>query len=193
MTGEIIRAGDKTSHGGTVVEGSQTDICMGKPIAFVGHMTYCPKCKGNFPIIEGVMTTTFYGKGVAVDGMKTACGAVLLASQSTDIVQWSSGSDTPHRVAETYLAPTSDQHSPSNVSSSATVSEQGEDGIETERYFSLVDGNNNPIDEYSYDLQAANVLHTKAGRYAVGNTVSTKGKESTQLVTWLDTDSGSRA
>ena len=82
MAGEIIRMGDKTSHGGTVLEGSLHDICMGKPIAYVGHKTHCPKCKGTFPIIEGVLTTTFYGKGVAVAGMRTACGAVLIAPRN---------------------------------------------------------------------------------------------------------------
>ncbi|QYF94760.1 PAAR domain-containing protein [Massilia sp. PAMC28688] len=87
MAGEIIRMGDKTSHGGTVLEGSQTDICMGKPIAYIGHKTQCPQCKGTYPIVEGVMTTTLYGKGVAVAGMKTACGAVLVARQFTDIVE----------------------------------------------------------------------------------------------------------
>ena len=45
MAGEIIRLGDKTSHDGIVVEGLLTDICMGKPIAYIGHKTYCPKCK----------------------------------------------------------------------------------------------------------------------------------------------------
>ncbi|GGY76989.1 PAAR domain-containing protein [Pseudoduganella plicata] len=91
MAGEIIRLGDPTSHGGTVLEGSPTDICFGKPIAFIGHKTYCPKCKGTFPISEGAMTTTFYGKGVALAGMKTACGAVLIATQFTDTVEYSGG------------------------------------------------------------------------------------------------------
>lgn len=91
MAGEIIRLGDKTSHGGTVLEGSPTDICMGKPIAYIGHKVQCPQCKGTYPIVEGVMTTTIFGKGVAVAGMKTACGAVLVASQFTDTVEWSSG------------------------------------------------------------------------------------------------------
>ncbi len=86
MAGEIIRIGDPTSHGGKVLEGSATDICHGKAIAYVGHMTHCPKCKGNFPIVEGVATTTFYGKGVAVAGMKTSCGATLTATQFTDTV-----------------------------------------------------------------------------------------------------------
>lgn len=91
MAGEIIRKGDPTSHGGVVLEGSMTDICMGQPIAYVGHKVQCPKCKGVFPIAEGVPTTTFYGKGVAVAGMKTTCGAVLIATQFTDVVEWSSG------------------------------------------------------------------------------------------------------
>ncbi|WP_072789355.1 PAAR domain-containing protein [Duganella sacchari] len=92
---EIIRKGDSTSHGGTVLEGSPTDICMGQPIAYIGHKVHCPKCRGDYPIVEGVMTATFYGKGVAVAGMKTSCGATLIASQFTDTVEWSNASNSP--------------------------------------------------------------------------------------------------
>lgn len=91
MAGEIIRKGDPTSHGGVVLEGSMTHICMGQPIAFLGHKVQCPQCNGVFPIAEGVLTTTSYGKGVAVAGMKTACGATLIPTQFTDTVEWSSG------------------------------------------------------------------------------------------------------
>lgn len=91
MAGEIIRLGDPTSHGGTVLEGSLTDICFDKPIAFIGHKTHCPKCKGTFPIIEGAMTASFYGMGVALAGMKTACGATLIATQFTDTVEYGGG------------------------------------------------------------------------------------------------------
>jgi uncharacterized Zn-binding protein involved in type VI secretion len=91
MAGEIIRQGDSTSHGGTVLEGSMTDICHGKPIAYIGHKVSCPKCKGTYPIVEGVPTTTFYGQGVALAGMKTACGAVLIATQFTDTVKFAGG------------------------------------------------------------------------------------------------------
>jgi uncharacterized Zn-binding protein involved in type VI secretion len=93
MSGEIIRMGDPTSHGGKVIEGSPVDICHGKPISSIGHQTYCPQCKGSFPIIEGVATTTFYGRGVALAGMKTACGAVLIATQFTDTVEYGGGSN----------------------------------------------------------------------------------------------------
>lgn len=91
MSGEIIRRGDPTSHMGTVMEGSLTDLCHGKPIAYIGHKVHCPKCNGTFPIIEGVITTTLYGKGVAIAGMKTACGAVLIPTQFTDTVETGGG------------------------------------------------------------------------------------------------------
>lgn len=86
MAGEIIRKGDKTSHGGTVLEGSSADLCRGKEIAYSGHRTHCPKCKGEFPIIEGVKNTTLFGEGVAIAGMKTGCGAELIPSQFIDTV-----------------------------------------------------------------------------------------------------------
>lgn len=103
MAGEIIRRGDPTSHGGTVLEGSLTDICFDKPIAFIGHKTYCPKCKGTFPISEGAMTTSFYGMGVALAGMKTACGAILIATQFTDTVQYGGGA-APRTVSPSVAA-----------------------------------------------------------------------------------------
>jgi uncharacterized Zn-binding protein involved in type VI secretion len=91
MAGEIIRQGDPTSHRGTVVEGSPSDICHGKPVAFIGHKVSCPKCPGTHTIVEGVPSTTLYGKGVAVAGMKTSCGAVLIATQFTDVVEQAGG------------------------------------------------------------------------------------------------------
>lgn len=108
MFGEIIRKGDPTSHGGTVLEGSMTDICMGQPIAYINHKVYCPLCKGTFPIVEGILTTTFYGTGVAVAGMKTACGAVLIATQFTDTVNWSGGGSAK-KTSESASAKKSEQ------------------------------------------------------------------------------------
>jgi uncharacterized Zn-binding protein involved in type VI secretion len=188
MSGEIIRAGDKTSHGGIVVEGSQTDICMGKPIAFMGHMTFCPKCKGNFPIIEGVMTVTFYGRGVAVEGMKTACGAVLLASQFTDTVQWSSGASNTPRAG---TSPITANRAASEVTPSSVSND--DEGIETEHFYSMLDERGKPVDGYHHDLLVAEELYTKAGAYSGGETATVRGDKSTRLVTWLDRDSGLRA
>ena len=76
---DIIRLGDSTTHGGVVLEAfSRTDL-NGKPIAGVGHNVSCPLCKGVFPIAEGSATYSVDGIAVALDGMKTACGAALIA------------------------------------------------------------------------------------------------------------------
>jgi len=196
MAGEIIRLGDKTSHGGTVLEGSPTDICMGKPIAYVGHQTHCPKCKGNYPIVEGVLTTTFYGKGVAVAGMKTACGAVLVAGQFTDVVEWSSGGNAgaaSSTAAASAAAAVATQAAAPAEAAQAHADAAEDDDIEIEHYYSLVDADGKPIDAYRYDLHLSDALHTKAGVYSNGETVVIKGSEETRLVTWLDRDGGSRA
>lgn len=77
---EIIRKGDSTDHGGSVLEGFTQTNLNGKPMAGVGHQVSCPKCKGVFPIIEGSLTYKVNGIPVALHGMKTACGARLIAS-----------------------------------------------------------------------------------------------------------------
>lgn len=78
---DIIRLGDSTSHGGTVIEAfNQTDL-NGKPMAGVGHKVKCTLCKGAFPISEGSALLDVGGIPVALHGMKTACGASLIASQ----------------------------------------------------------------------------------------------------------------
>lgn len=188
MAGEIIRLGDKTSHGGTVLEGSLTDICMGRPIAYIGHQTHCPKCKGTYPIVEGVITTTFYGKGVAVAGMKTACGAVLLAGQFTDVVEWSAGSGANFNNSASAAATT--QAPPSGNAGQAD--NEDDDEIEIEHFYSLVGEDGKPVDAYRYDLRMVDALYTKAGTYTNGETVVIKGDEQTRLVTWLDRDGGLR-
>lgn len=144
MAGEIIRLGDRTSHNGTVIEGSQTDICMGKPIAYIGHKVHCPKCKGDFPIVEGVMTTTFYGKGVAVAGMKTSCGATLIAGQFTDIVEWGGGSSNFKAASATALESGAGQATPNQA---GVVSPQPGSGAAASSTADQVQ------DEFNYDEQ----------------------------------------
>ncbi|AOF52401.1 hypothetical protein BKG91_10010 [Rodentibacter caecimuris] len=78
----VIVIGDKTTHGGTVLQGSQTMTAGGKAIARQGDLVACPKCKGNFPIVEGSSKMSANGRAVALERMKTACGAELIASQS---------------------------------------------------------------------------------------------------------------
>ena len=87
MAGAMIRLGDKTSHGGTVLEASQESDSGGKAIARMGDKVSCPRC-GNNAIASGDQTLLVDGKPAARHGDKTACGATLIASQqnTTDAV-----------------------------------------------------------------------------------------------------------
>ncbi|MET0856939.1 MAG: PAAR domain-containing protein [Telluria sp.] len=80
MPGAFIRLGDKTSHGGTVIEASPTTTSGDKPVARMGDKTICPKHGAN-PIAAGDATLIVDGKPVARHGDLTACGATLIASQ----------------------------------------------------------------------------------------------------------------
>lgn len=80
MPRSVVRIGDRTSHGGVVVTGDQTLNVFGQAAARRGDMTTCPRCKGSYPIVEGTRSTGS-SQWLALEGMRTACGATLIASQ----------------------------------------------------------------------------------------------------------------
>ena len=79
---KIIRIDDTTDHGGIVIESIPHINLNGKPMAGKDNLVMCPLCKGAFQITEGSSTYSINGVAVALDGMKTACGASLIASGS---------------------------------------------------------------------------------------------------------------
>lgn len=81
MKRPLICLGDRTSHGGVVLEGNGHVRIGGKPAAALGDNTYCPLCKGDYPISEALLHSSIGGRGTVVEGMRTACGALLIASQ----------------------------------------------------------------------------------------------------------------
>ena len=88
MAGSLIRLGDSTSHGGTVVGASKFSDSDGKPIARVGDAVTCPrKGHGTNSIASGDPTLIVDGSAVARHGDITACGAVLISSQQTSVDQ----------------------------------------------------------------------------------------------------------
>jgi uncharacterized Zn-binding protein involved in type VI secretion len=76
----VIRLGDKTSHGGTVISASTDLKVLGKCVALEGDSVVCPKCKGMFPVQPGKSDRKHHGKQVAYEGDKAACGARLISS-----------------------------------------------------------------------------------------------------------------
>lgn len=84
MSGPLIVLGDKTSHGGAVIEASPNSDSGGKGIARVGDKAACPK-HGPNTIVSGDSTLIVDGKPAARNGDKTACGATLIAGQQATI------------------------------------------------------------------------------------------------------------
>ena len=76
----MVRLGDKTSHGGLVISASDTFTVRGKQVALNGDTTFCPQCKGTFPIQVAGSERRHHGKLVAYNNDKTACGATLVSS-----------------------------------------------------------------------------------------------------------------
>ena len=84
MPGPVIRLGDKTSHGGSVLEGSPHSDSGGIAIARLGDKVSCPK-HGNGTIASGDQTMIVDGKPAARNGDKTSCGATLIAGQQATV------------------------------------------------------------------------------------------------------------
>lgn len=118
----VIVLGDKTDHGGTVIEGDPTCTVDGKPIARLGDKVSCPKCKGVFPIIEGVVDTWYSDKPVAIHGHKTACGAMLIGSQTLLTVSTEPGN--AKSAADNSVAPAASPTSAAKAAEQADTAQQ---------------------------------------------------------------------
>lgn len=90
----VIVLGDRTDHGGEVIEASGVTDTYGRRIARVGDKVTCPK-KGHGSttiITTGDLTFIIDGRAVAYHGCKTACGATLISSQAVTTVEFGSSS-----------------------------------------------------------------------------------------------------
>lgn len=77
----VIRLGDPTTHGGTVVSASSTYEMFGKQVACLGDKVTCPvPGHGVCTIVEGDPIWTIDGRHVALEGHKTSCGASLIST-----------------------------------------------------------------------------------------------------------------
>ncbi|OTG65052.1 PAAR domain-containing protein [Acinetobacter silvestris] len=77
-----ITIGDKTTHGGTVLEVDSSFIVQGKAAHLNGMQHFCPKCKIITSAIASNHLVTINGKAMIVAGDKTTCGATFIQSQN---------------------------------------------------------------------------------------------------------------
>lgn len=75
----LIYEGDTTTHGGTVLSGSDRIKVKGRRAARVGDKVSCP-IHGENEIVEGSSRVTDAGTPLSRDGDATQCGSVLIAS-----------------------------------------------------------------------------------------------------------------
>lgn len=74
----IACVGDRTTHGGFIISGSDTMDVLGRKVARVGDLVSCP-IHGVNPIIEGSDMIMDNDRHVAMNGHCTACGCKLIA------------------------------------------------------------------------------------------------------------------
>lgn len=98
----IIRYGDRTTHGGTVISADTTYTIDGKPVARVGDMVACRRCRGSFAIVTGALDV-WSGQKIARQDDITACGAKLIASQSAATIDDGSDGSTSIAAASALL------------------------------------------------------------------------------------------
>jgi uncharacterized Zn-binding protein involved in type VI secretion len=84
-TRSIIRVGDRTDHGGSVLaSGAPYFTVGGRAVALLGDPCACPRPgHASCTIAEGDADHLIAGVPVAYEGHRTTCGAVLIAS--TDV------------------------------------------------------------------------------------------------------------
>jgi uncharacterized Zn-binding protein involved in type VI secretion len=172
----IIRLGDKTSHNGTVLEGYQDNICMGKPIAAVGHKVSCPKCPGTHTIVEGARSFFAMGVNVAVEGMKTSCGAVLVASQQTDTAEAGGGGGAAKAAAAAAVVAAA---APAAAAAAALADSKFDE------QFQLVDKRGRPLAGAAYRIVSASGITVEGVTDAQGKTQRVKTAAEEQLQIFL--------
>lgn len=178
----IIRLGDKTSHNGTVLEGYQDNICMGKPIAGVGHKVSCPKCPGTHTIVEGARSFFVLGVNVAVEGMKTSCGAVLVASQQTDTAEVGGGGGGGGAAAAATTA-AAVAAAPAAAAAAAAAAVPADSKFDEQ--FQLVDKGGKPLANAAYRIVSASGITVEGTTDAEGKTQRVKTSAEEQLQIFL--------
>lgn len=75
----VIRIYDKTTHGGTVLEGSSGVKFWGREVACLMDKVSCP-VHGETFIAEGDEGSKINGRPIALHGHRCGCGCTLISS-----------------------------------------------------------------------------------------------------------------
>lgn len=169
---KVIRIGDPTSDGGTVVSGSPYRVLYGKNVARLGDKVSCPKNgHTNCVIIEGDPSWLVDGKPVALEGHLTSCGAVLFSTLKEVDRSYEGSGAASTAITKTNAAPTAFTTNNGNKNwIKFTLDEVGScAGLECTAHFddgSKMQGTFNKDNQISFtDVSGKNVNHIE---FAIG-------------------------
>jgi uncharacterized Zn-binding protein involved in type VI secretion len=169
----IVVLGDRTDHGGEVIEASGVTDTHNRRIARIGDKVQCPK-KGHGAtiIIEGDLTFVIDGKGAAYHGCKTSCGAILISSQSVTTINFGGGgggqaaaTSSSQALATSFRA----ANSPEAARTESAASPPQENAIFDEQ-FELLDSEGNALVEVPYTVKFASGMVEHGETDASGRT-----------------------
>lgn len=153
----IVVFGDRTDHGGEVIEASGVTDTHNRRIARIGDKVQCPKKgHGATVIIEGDLTFMIDGKGAAYHGCKTSCGATLISSQAVTTVDFSGGGGqaAASSSVQTFVTASRAASSAEAASPDSVASPQQKKAIFDEQ-FELVDSDGHMLVEVPYTVRLA--------------------------------------
>lgn len=92
----FICKGDRTNSGGIVLEGSDYNLIMGRPISCVGMKVEC--CNSVQKITQGWNGNLILGQPIAYHGCLLSCGCALISSQN--LLGWTNQKNENHTKPE---------------------------------------------------------------------------------------------
>lgn len=147
MGKHVVRLGDPTSHGGTVVSAAGNYSIMGKPVARMGDKCTCPlPGHSNCVIVEGDPTWTIDGRHVALEGHKLSCGGVVLSTLGNLDRSYEGSGSSSHAGAASQVATIA----PSNVVANTAGTTDF-----NEHFVILDDRTGEPVDVVAYLIESA--------------------------------------
>ncbi|RBB38920.1 hypothetical protein DPV79_16205 [Burkholderia reimsis] len=135
----FIREGDKTTAGGTVLDGVPNNMHHDVPLSFEGARIHCPACnsEGYAQKVPPYWPMSMMGKAAILDGDLCICKCdpppTLIASQGDRFMSFES--------------------EPEAVGSSAKGFRQGSSVLTHDRHFRIINSDGTPVEGLRYRLQ----------------------------------------
>lgn len=179
----LIVLGDRTDHGGEVIEASGVTDTHNRRIARIGDKVYCPKKgHGTTVIIEGDLTFVIDGQGAAYHGCRTSCGAILISSQVVTSVEFGDG-DGSHSTSSQKVPPASAPLASARSTTSAFTAELQKPDEVFDEQFELRDSDGNLLVYMPYTVRfvSGEVVHGETDTLGKTKRYATNGPQFLEL------------